>query len=113
MALFCSPLVETVGGGVAVAGGGHLHPVTAPVLILVGWMMMRSVRAIEWEDARESIPAFLVIAGMPLAFSIADGLALGFVAWPLLQLLTGRGRNVPWLVYALAVLLGGVFVLKH
>ncbi len=71
-----------------------------------------SVRDIEWEDPRESVPAFLVVLGMPLCYSIADGLALGFVAWPLLQLLTGRGRHVPALVYVMAVLLGGVFALK-
>ncbi len=112
LARFCFPLVQMVGGGGEVADGVFLHPVTAPVMILVGWMMMRSVREIAWEDAREAIPAFLVIVGMPLTYSIADGLALGFVAWPLLQLVTGRGRRVPVLVYVLAVLLGGVFVLK-
>ncbi|MBM4063735.1 MAG: NCS2 family permease, partial [Planctomycetes bacterium] len=112
LALFCFPLVQMVGGGVEVAPKVFLHPITAPVLIAVGWMMMRSVREIDWEDPRESVPAFLLIAGMPLTFSIADGLALGFVAWPLLRLLTGRGREVPWLVYVLAVLLGGVFALK-
>ncbi|MBK8979330.1 MAG: NCS2 family permease [Planctomycetes bacterium] len=113
LALFCYPLVQMVGGGCEVAPGVFLHPVTAPVMILVGWMMVRSVRDIDWEDPAESIPAFLVVVGIPLSYSIADGLALGFVAWPLLQLLTGRGRRVPWLVYVLAVLLGGVFVLRQ
>jgi AGZA family xanthine/uracil permease-like MFS transporter len=111
LALFCFPLVQMVGGGVEV-GGTFLHPATAPVMIIVGWMMMRSLRDVAWADARESIPAFLVVIGMPLCYSIADGLALGFIAWPLLRLLTGRGREVPVLVWVLAVLLGGVFVLK-
>ncbi len=95
-----------------VAEGIFLHPVTAPVMILVGSMMVRAVREIPWDDPAEGIPAFLVILGMPLTYSIADGLALGFVAYPVLKLFSGRGREVSILVYVMAVLLGGVFVLK-
>jgi len=54
----------------------------------------------------------LIILGMPLTYSIADGLALGFIAYPLLKLCSGKGREVSVLVYVMAVLLGGVFVLK-
>ena len=112
LALFFYPLVRMVGGGVEVAEGVYLRPVTAPILILVGSMMMRGVKEIDWEDPTEAIPSFLVILGMPLTNSIADGLALGFVAYPLLKLLSGRGREVPALVYVLAVFLAGIFVLK-
>jgi len=111
-AVFFYPLVRMVGGGIEVAEGVFLYPVTAPVMVLVGSMMVRTVRDIPWDDPSEAIPAFLVILGMPLTYSIADGLALGFVAYPLLKLLSGRGREVSALVYVMAVLLGGVFVLK-
>ena len=100
------------GGGVEVAEGVFLHPITAPVMVVVGAMMVRTVREIPWDDYSEAIPAFLVILGMPLTYSIADGLALGFVTYPLLKVLTGRGRQVSVLVYVMAVLLAGVFVLK-
>ncbi|RLB58074.1 MAG: NCS2 family permease [Deltaproteobacteria bacterium] len=112
LALFCYPLVKTVGGGVEVGAGVFLHPVTAPVMVLVGFLMLGSIRQVPWDDPAEAIPAFLVLVGMPLTYSIADGLALGFVAYPLLMLLAGRGRGVPALVYVMALLLGGVFVVK-
>lgn len=111
LAMFCFPLVQMVGGGVVV-GGVPYHPITAPVLILVGSMMVRMVAHVPWDEPSEAIPAFLVIAGIPLTYSIADGLALGFVAYPLLKLLSGKGRQVPGLVYLMAILLCGVFVMK-
>jgi adenine/guanine/hypoxanthine permease len=112
LALFFFPLVQMVGGGVELSKGVFLHPVTAPVMILVGSMMMRAVREIPFDDPSEAIPAFLVVIGMPLTYSIADGLALGFIAYPILKLFSGRAREVPLLVYIMAVLLGGVFALK-
>jgi len=112
LALFFHPLVSMVGGGVD-AGGGHLlYPVTAPALILVGAMMMRGAKEIPWDDPSESIPAFLVMVGMPLTMSIADGLALGFLAWPLLKLLSGKTREIPPLLAVLSILLALVFVMK-
>jgi len=112
LALFFYPLVQMVGGGVEVSEGVFLHPVTAPVMILVGSMMVKAVKHIPWDDPSEAIPAFLIILGMPLTYSIADGLALGFIAYPLLKLCSGKGREVSVLVYVMALLLGGVFVLK-
>jgi AGZA family xanthine/uracil permease-like MFS transporter len=111
-ALFFYPLIKMAGGGVVLADGRVLQPVTAPVLIAVGAMMLSSARHIGWDDFSEALPAFLVLAGIPLTYSIADGLALGFVAWPIIKLLSGRARQIPWLVLVLAVLLGGVFVMK-
>ncbi|MFB3918886.1 MAG: NCS2 family permease [Candidatus Velamenicoccus archaeovorus] len=103
-ALFFSPLIKMIGGGYMTAAGAVLHPVTAPALIIVGSMMLRSVSRIEWKDYTESIAAFLVIVIMPFTFSIATGIAFGFIAYAALKLLTGRGREVSWLVYFLAVL---------
>ncbi len=82
---------------------------TAPALIIVGALMISCVKAIDWNDITEAIPAFLTILAMPLTFSIANGLALGFIFYPLMKLLTGRAREASPLVYVLAAL----FVLRY
>ncbi|MDO8092805.1 MAG: NCS2 family permease [Candidatus Brocadiales bacterium] len=104
IALFFFPLIEMIGGGYQTEKGFLLHPVTAPALIIVGSMMLHSVTKIDWEDYSASIPAFLVIIIIPLTFSIATGIAFGFISYAALKLFTGRGREVSWLVYVLAVL---------
>jgi AGZA family xanthine/uracil permease-like MFS transporter len=83
--------------------------VVAPALILVGTLMMREVRRIEWDDATEAIPAFLTIVVMPLAISITEGIAFGFVAVVLLKLATGRRGELHWLIYLFA----GLFALRY
>jgi AGZA family xanthine/uracil permease-like MFS transporter len=98
-----------VGGGVPVEGGGVLQPMTAPALIIVGALIARNVRLIDWSDLTESFPAFLVMVGMPFTGSIADGIAFGFISYPLIKLLAGRGREASTLVY----LLGVLFVLRY
>jgi len=107
-AMFFSPLVRMVGGGVETSPGTFLYPVTAPALIIVGCMMMQSITKIDWKDYTEAIPSFLVIIMMPLTFSIASGIAIGFISYASIRLLTGKGREVSWLVYLLAAL----FVLR-
>jgi len=101
LALFFSPIIAMVGG---------YAPLTAPALVLVGAMMLRNVNKIEWDDPSESVPAFLTLLGIPLSYSIADGLALGFISYPVIKLLTGRGRTVHWILYVLAGLLVAYFV---
>ncbi len=108
-ALFFAPLAQMFGGGCQVASGACLHPVTAPVLIIVGCLMMGNVKGINWNDSTEAIPAFLTIIVMPLTFSIAHGLAIGFISYPVLKLAAGKGREVSPLVYVLAA----VFVLRY
>jgi AGZA family xanthine/uracil permease-like MFS transporter len=73
-------------------------------------MMMRGVRHVDWDDATEAIPAFLTMIVMPLAVSITDGIAFGFISYALLKLVTGRGRAVHWMVYLFAILLLGRYV---
>ncbi|MDD5137718.1 MAG: NCS2 family permease [Candidatus Omnitrophica bacterium] len=107
-ALFFFPLIKMIGGGYAATDGVVLHPVTAPALVIVGSMMLHSISRIGWKDYTESIPAFLVIVIMPFTFSIATGIAFGFIAYAALKLFTGRGKEVSWLVYSLAML----FVLR-
>ncbi len=76
---------------------------TAPALIVVGVMMMASVMKIDFNDFTEAFPAFLTILFMPLTYSIADGIAVGFIAFPIIKLVAGRGKEVHWLLYILAV----------
>lgn len=95
-ALFFAPLIKIVGG---------CAPITAAALVVVGAMMAKSVTRIDWEDAGESIPAFLLIVGIPLTYSIADGLAISLSVYPFIKLIGGRYREVHWLSYVLAVLL--------
>jgi len=77
---------------------------TAPVLIIIGSMMMRSMTQISWADATESIPAFLVMLTIPLTFSIATGIGIGFLTYPLIKLFCGQGKSVHWLAWILAIL---------
>ena len=104
LSLLLSPLVSMVGGGYDAGGGVMLYPVVAPALILVGTMMVRGVRRIEWDDPTEALPAFLTLMVMPLAVSITDGIAFGFITYALLKLATGRGAEVHWLVHLFAAL---------
>ena len=92
-ALFVAPLA----GAIPAAA-------TAPALIAVGSMMMTTVVEIPWADPEVAIPAFLTLLGIPLTFSIANGLALGFTAWTLIRILRGRFREVHWMVYILTAL---------
>jgi AGZA family xanthine/uracil permease-like MFS transporter len=112
LATFFSPLIRMIGAGVPMEGGIILHPVTAPVLVLVGCLMFRGVRRIPWDQLDEAIPAFLVIIGMPLLYSIADGMAIGFIIYPLLKLIRGRGREVSGISWILAVMFS-VFLISR
>jgi AGZA family xanthine/uracil permease-like MFS transporter len=93
LALFVAPLA-----------GAIPESATAPALILVGSMMMTSAAEIDWVDPGVAIPAFLTMIAIPLTFSIANGLAFGFIAYTLLKLLRGRFREVNWMVYLLTTL---------
>jgi adenine/guanine/hypoxanthine permease len=81
---------------------------TAPALILVGSLMVGAAAEVDWADPVVAIPAFLTMIGIPLTYSIADGLAFGIISYALLTVLTGRGRWSDWLLYLLAAL----FVLR-
>jgi AGZA family xanthine/uracil permease-like MFS transporter len=104
ISLFFSPLVRMVGGGYDSGAGLTLYPIIAPALILVGVMMMESVRHIRWDDFTDALPSFLALVTMPLAFSITDGIAFGFIAYAILKPATGRARELDVLVYVFAVL---------
>ena len=82
---------------------------TAPALILVGFFMMKSsAKEIDWDDFSESIPAFMVMIMMPFSYSIATGIAYGFVTYTLLNLAIGNRKKVNWIMIALTIL----FIIK-
>jgi adenine/guanine/hypoxanthine permease len=101
LALFFSPVVAMIGSYPAI---------TAPALVVVGAMMCQNVTKIKWEDYSESVPAFLTVVGIPLTYSIADGMALGFISYPIIKFFSGRGREASWLTYLLAAVLVAYFV---
>ena len=77
---------------------------TAPALIIVGVYMMSNVKHIEWSNMEIALPAFLTIAMMPFAYSISDGIGFGIISWTLLKMVRGKFKEVPVLMYALALL---------
>jgi AGZA family xanthine/uracil permease-like MFS transporter len=83
---------------------------TAPALIIVGTLMMSHVRNIEWDDISEAMPAFITLITIPLTYSIATGLALGFITYPILKIFSGKAREVHWLVYVLSIVFALRFV---
>jgi AGZA family xanthine/uracil permease-like MFS transporter len=103
LSIFISPIVHMIGAGYE-SGGVTLYPVIAPALIIVGSMMFRNIVDIDWEDYTESIPAFLTLIIMPLAFSITEGISFGVISYVLLKVIRGKGKRVHWLLYIFAVL---------
>jgi len=108
IALFFSPLAEMIGGEY-IYKDLSLHPVIAPPLIIVGYLMMKCVARINWEDLTEAIPAFLTIIIMPLTVSITEGIAFGFISLSFLKLVTRRGKEVHWLIYFISIL----FIIRY
>ncbi len=98
---FFSPLIAMV---------GSYPPITAPALVVVGSLMMQGITKLDWSNYAEVISAFLVILGIPLSYSIADGLALGFIAYPIVKLIAGQGRDVKWLTNVMAAVLLVYFI---
>jgi AGZA family xanthine/uracil permease-like MFS transporter len=78
--------------------------VTAPALIIVGFFMMSGLRSIDWNDLEEAFPAFLIVIAMPLTYSIATGIGVGFIVYPILKVLRGKGRTVHPILYIFAIL---------
>jgi len=102
-----TPILGAVGGEQIVGmftSTAFLHPVTGPALVIVGSMMMMGLRDIAWNEPVEAIPAFLTLIAIPLTFSIANGIMLGFISYPILMAVSGRWKEVHWLAYILAFL---------
>ncbi|MFW6287585.1 MAG: solute carrier family 23 protein, partial [bacterium] len=99
LALFFRPLVGMVPAAA-----------TAPALVIVGTMMITNITKLDWDDFTEILPAFVTMIFMPFAYSIADGIALGFIVYPVVKLATGKGKDVHWLVYTLGTLFIAYFI---
>lgn len=81
----------------------------APVLILVGLMMLEPVTRIPFDDFTEAIPAFICIIMMPLTYSISNGILIGMIAYVLINLVCGNFKKLTPTMYILAIL----FILKY
>lgn len=81
---------------------------TAPALIFVGYLMMKSVTGINFEDPVEGIPAFITILVMPFAYSIAEGIVWGVLAYVSLNVITGRIKKISGITWILFV----IFILR-
>lgn len=90
LSLFFSPVLSVI-----------TAQVTAAALIMVGVLMASSLGKIEWDKIEEAIPAFITIIAMPLTFSIASGIALGFVLYPLTKFVKGEGKKVHPIMYVM------------
>ncbi|WP_062105372.1 NCS2 family permease [Bacillus niameyensis] len=95
IAAFFGPLVSAVSG---------LSAITAPALIIVGSLMIGAVAKIKWGEIDEAFPAFIIILSMPLTSSIATGIALGFISYPILKLATGNWRQIHPILYVFGIL---------
>ena len=98
LALFFSPLFLAIPGAA-----------TAPALIIVGVMMMPSIKRIHWDDYCKAIPAFITIIMMPLCYSISDGILLGVISYVACHAVAGRFKDINITMWILAVL----FVCKY
>lgn len=85
---------------------------TAPALIIVGALMLSEIVRVDFEDFTEAFPAFLTAIGMPLTFSIATGLGLGFIGYTVVKILTGRWKDIHWMMYIIAALFVVNFMLR-
>jgi adenine/guanine/hypoxanthine permease len=101
LAIFFVPVIGLVGQDVKVADNTFIHPAVAPALIMVGYLMIRIVADIDWRAPESSIPAFLVIAGIPMTFSIAAGIGLGVIGYVCVMAATGKARQVHILMWVI------------
>ncbi len=100
--LFFSPLLSVV-----------TSQVTAPSLIIVGVLMAQSLSKIEWTKLEIAVPSFLIVIGMPLTYSISDGLALGMIAYPITMIAAKRGKEVSPMMYVLSIIfIGFIWILN-
>jgi len=102
ISIFFFPVVKSIGGGYVV-GKTTFYPVIAPALIFVGILMIKSIKGVEWNDLTEAVPAFLILIGIPLTYSISDGMAFGFIAYPIMKAFSGRIKEVHPVMWVLFV----------
>jgi AGZA family xanthine/uracil permease-like MFS transporter len=101
LTIFFVLIIALVGQSVGKAG---LHPATAPALVLVGYLMLRLAGDIDWKRPEAALPAFLVIVGIPMTFSIAAGIGFGVLGFVVVKAAQGRARDVHPLMWCLVPL---------
>lgn len=94
--LFFSPLALTIPSAA-----------TAPALIFVGVLMIKSLLSIKWDDITDAVPAFVTLVMIPFTYSIANGIALGIITYPIIKALSGKWKEVHWFTWLLAILFIG------
>ncbi|WP_163971395.1 NCS2 family permease [Oceanobacillus halotolerans] len=99
LSIFFTPIIEVV---------ATVPAITSPVLIIVGCFMMEGLSRIDWKTFDEAFPAFAIVLSMPLTSSIATGIAFGFITYPLLKLISGKGKDVHWILYVFGI----IFILQ-
>jgi adenine/guanine/hypoxanthine permease len=98
------PLMAVAGQQVPYVDKTFISPAVAPALVLVGYLMMRLVAAIDWGDPVAALPAFLIIAGVPLTFSISAGIGFGVVGYVVVMAASGRARSIHPVMWVLVPL---------
>lgn len=91
--LFIAPLAGVVPGYA-----------TAPALLFVACLMLRDLTEVEWDETTEAVPAVVTALMMPFTYSIANGLAFGFITYAVLKLFTGKVKEVHWIMWVIAAL---------
>jgi AGZA family xanthine/uracil permease-like MFS transporter len=124
MSSFLLPIIRMIGGGYRITnesqyanfvhsgfkapldtipptgtGDYFVFPITAGALIIVGFLMMKTVRDISWEHKELAFPAFITIVTIPLTYNISHGIGLGFISYCLIMLMQGKGKEVAPLMY--------------
>ncbi|TDL30983.1 NCS2 family permease [Jeotgalibacillus sp. S-D1] len=93
LSIFFFPLLEVI-----------TSAVTAPALIIVGVLMVSALGKIDWTRFEIAVPAFLTIIAMPLSYSIATGIAIGFIFYPITMLVSGKGKQIHPIMYGLFII---------
>ncbi len=117
---FFAPLVQMIGGGFRLEnaqqycllidsgftapgqGAYFVYPITAGALVIVGSLLMKAVRDIDWDKFDEALPAFLTVVGIPLTYNISYGIGFGFITYTAMRLIRGRWREVHPLMYVVS-----------
>lgn len=93
--LFCAPIAQAL---------ASIPGVTSPSLIIIGFFMMSGLGKIDWNNPEEGIPSFFIMFMLPVSYSIAAGIGVGFILYPLIQLLKGKGKSVHPILYVFQIL---------
>jgi adenine/guanine/hypoxanthine permease len=125
---FFAPIIGMVGGGYTIPnatqyaqmvgsgftapeGNYYVYPITAGALIVVGFLMMRMVREIPWNNLEEAFPAFLTIIGIPLTYNISYGIGFGFISYTLIKLFHRKAKDVHPLMYFVSLAFAVTFII--